>query len=121
MDGMVLSQGGDELRTTSAGGTYLLTSSPVKTNFGAESFDDDRYRDPSVDNKRWVDDDRNGPSHALPPLRPNRRRGQDIELGGMEGALTESNLSIHNQYSKVNPAVSNFTSPIGKPPSSPLS
>lgn len=112
MDGMVVSQGGEELRTTSAGGTYLLTSSPVKTNFGAESFDDDRYRAPSVDNKRWVDDDRNGPSHALPPLRPNRRRGQDIELGGMEGALTESNLSIHNLYSKVNPAVSNFTSPI---------
>jgi hypothetical protein len=114
MDGMVASQAGEELRTTSAGGTYLLTSSPVKTNFGMDSFDDDRYRGTSMDHKKWVDDDRNAIPNTLPPLRPNRRRGQDIELGGMEGALTESNLSIHNHYSKVNPAVSNFTSPIGK-------
>ncbi|KAL0955686.1 hypothetical protein HGRIS_001910 [Hohenbuehelia grisea] len=52
----------------------------------------------------------------LPPMRPNRRIGSDIELGGFggnTGALTEANVSTHNlRMSKLNPLVHNFTSPI---------
>ncbi|KAF7289231.1 hypothetical protein MIND_01384500 [Mycena indigotica] len=51
----------------------------------------------------------------LPAMRPNRRRGGDIEMGGID-RLTENNLSQHNlrqiPSGKVHPMVHNFTSPI---------
>jgi len=47
-----------------------------------------------------------------PALRPNRRRGNDVEMGGFSG-LTENNLSQHNlRPGNINPMVHNFTSPI---------
>ncbi|THV02221.1 hypothetical protein K435DRAFT_836570 [Dendrothele bispora CBS 962.96] len=49
----------------------------------------------------------------LPPLRPNRRTGDDVELGGI-GNLTRMNLSRHNKNvsGRVNPVVHTYTSPI---------
>ncbi|TFK22567.1 hypothetical protein FA15DRAFT_671361 [Coprinopsis marcescibilis] len=96
---------------SSAGGTYLLTNSPVKTNVTLQDVDgltDDDHRHPPYDRKRWSEDER---PHL--PIRPNRRRGKDVEMGGVgDSVLTESNLSMHNHYSNLNPAVTNFTSPI---------
>ncbi|KAF6759993.1 hypothetical protein DFP72DRAFT_92316 [Ephemerocybe angulata] len=102
---------------STVGDQYLLTSSPVKQAFSVQDFDGaspdtpKQYPIPLEDAKKWEDEGKAVP-RALPqaPLRPNRRRGQDIELGG---GLTESNLSMHNlHYRNVNPMVSNFTSPI---------
>ncbi|KAJ3722186.1 hypothetical protein DFJ43DRAFT_1133864 [Lentinula guzmanii] len=47
-------------------------------------------------------------------IRPNRKRGDDVELGGIgpSQSLTEANLSKHNVYSSVNLMVHSYTSPI---------
>lgn len=54
-------------------------------------------------------------------MRPNRRRGEDVEMGGFSG-LTEDNVSQHNLSTQnlrryppgnLNPLVHNFRSPIG--------
>lgn len=109
--------------STNGGGTYLLTSSPVKQNFDLQSLEggiDDPanaipYR--SDKNNKWEDESRDVPS-ALPPIQPNRKKtGRDIEMGSLERieSLTETNLSVHNlRQSNVNPLISNFKSPIGK-------
>jgi len=49
---------------------------------------------------------------SLPPIRPNRRRGMDIELGGFD-AVAGSDSSV-TQVSNVNPLIRGFKSPIGK-------
>jgi len=121
MDAAVASQpamsqyGDSKARASSTGGTYLLTSSPVKTTFGAQSMDDHGGIVGAQIDQKWADGD--SEHDALPPLRPNRRRGGDIELAGVghssDAVLTESNLSIHNmRYTNLNPAINNFTSPI---------
>lgn len=101
---------------SSYGGTYLLTSSPVKKNFELQSLEDipetSRYRT-SVEN--WDDESRDIPA-ALPQMIPNRKK-IDIEMAELERieSLTETNLSVHNlRGSSVNPMISNFTSPIGR-------
>ncbi|KAF7294072.1 hypothetical protein MKEN_01453700 [Mycena kentingensis (nom. inval.)] len=55
----------------------------------------------------------------LPSMRPNRRRGADVEMGGIDAgdALNEANLSVHTRAARrhsgrVHPMVHNFTSPI---------
>lgn len=72
-----------------------------------ESPERERYH---VNTRNWTEE---GPE-ALPPLRPNRRKGDDVELGSQR--LTEYNLSKHNNVRviNVNPMVSNYTSPIGQ-------
>ena len=106
---------------SAAGGTYLLTSSPVKAGFDMQSYDghtDDGLRmggssSQNHGDKLWDRDEARDVPAALPAMKPNRKRGKDVELGGME-ALTETNLSIHNlRLSNVNPMLHNFTSPIG--------
>jgi len=105
-----------------ASGTYLLTSSPVKqfNTLGHDSY----YENPTATSmsplspqKAWLDDveesERLATLTKLPAMRPNRRRGEDVEMGGIAG-LTETNLLKHNsRMSNVNPMVHNFTSPIG--------
>ncbi|KAJ7189000.1 hypothetical protein C8R46DRAFT_1184246 [Mycena filopes] len=61
----------------------------------------------------YDDSDNDAPEvPALPSMRPNRRRGADVEMGGFTG-LTEGNLSQHNlRPSNLNPLVHTFTSPI---------
>lgn len=106
---------------SAAGGTYLLTSSPVKTGFEMQSYDghtDDGLRMGSSSfqnhgDNLWDRDEARDVPAALPAMKPNRKRGKDVELGGIE-ALTETNLSMHNlRLSNVNPMLQNFTSPIG--------
>jgi len=91
-------------RGSSVGGAYLLTSSPVKQNFDLHSFDDH-------DAASHEDESKDVPA-ALPSLKPNRKRGQDIEMSRVE-SLSESNLSVHNlRGTNINPMISNFKSPI---------
>ncbi|KAF5375536.1 hypothetical protein D9615_009191 [Tricholomella constricta] len=99
-----------------ASGTYLL-SSPVKRSFQEledrdEPTDEQMRQIPpsmSVD-KYWAEEERDALPN-LPPIRPNRRKGADIELGGVD--MTEENLSKHDlRESNVNHMVHNFTSPI---------
>jgi len=105
---------------SAAGGRYLLTSSPVKTGFDLQSYDghtDDGLQigGSSLQNhgdNPWDRDEARDVPAALPVMKPNRKRGRDVELGGIE-ALTETNLSNHNlRLSNVNPMLQNFTSPI---------
>lgn len=115
-----------QIDRASVAGTYLLTSSPVRQNFTSlPSYDgnhnahvNDAATSPLTADKHWEDDEeRDMPASLpkLPPIRPNRRRGHDVELGGIDAvSLSESNLSKHNlRQSNLNPMVHNFTSPIG--------
>lgn len=107
-------------RPYTAGGqnTYHFVSSPSKTNIRKNSFESpftDDGSQPAHDfknmDKPWKEEERDVAA-PLPPIRPNRRRGTDIELGGFD-TLTETNLSVHNlRMSNVNPLVHGFTSPI---------
>jgi len=47
---------------------------------------------------------------SLPPIRPNRRRGMDVEFGGVD-AVMDSSVT---RGSNVNPLIRGFKSPIGK-------
>ncbi|KAF9443994.1 hypothetical protein P691DRAFT_808025 [Macrolepiota fuliginosa MF-IS2] len=96
---------------------HYLTSSP-KGNFhpsiqDVPLFDDDSqlgHGGKSMEGP-WKDEERDVAA-PLPPMRPNRRRGTEVELGGIE-SLTETNLSVHNlRMSNLNPLVHGFTSPI---------
>lgn len=98
---------------------YPLISSPSKTNFRRNSFDGQLTEEGSQPG-HWAKlsdnqgDEERDIAAPLPPIRPNRRRGTEVELGGFE-KLTETNLSVHNlRLSNVNPLVHNFTSPIGE-------
>ncbi len=99
---------------------YPLKTSPSKSNFRRNSFDGPLTEESSQpgqearsDGKYW-DEEQRDVAAPLPPMRPNRRRGTEVELGGFD-KLTETNLSVHNlRLSNVNPLVHNFTSPIGE-------
>jgi hypothetical protein len=100
------------------GGTYLLTSSPVKQNFSEVGLDAGEYDSLP---KAWVEPkDQPSPRIQPPsakPMRPSRTRGNDVEMGGIStsSGLTERNLSRHNlRTSRFNPMVHNFTSPISE-------
>jgi len=109
------------------GGTYLLTSSPVKNNLSLQSDGGDLGDFPppfSMSHQTWTDENERvvdvlrteatpAPAYVPSPitLKPNRRHGADVELGGIE--LSEANVSRHNmRASNVNAMVHNFTSPI---------
>lgn len=110
-----------QARNTSpqAGGTYLLTSSPVKQKFPSDIYDISeeqriQHADSTDSIRHWIDEERNSPhlSH-LAPIRPNRRKGEEVELGGIDFKLKEANMSQHSfGVSNVHPIVHNFTSPI---------
>jgi hypothetical protein len=76
------------------------------------------YKSPS-----WTGDseERDTVPSTLPPIRPNRRRGKDIEFGGIDlngsRQLTQGNLEMHDLGEElgVNPMIQNFTSPIDLP------
>lgn len=114
-------------------GNYLLTSSPVKHHLSLPSdghvYELGTQASPLTTPKAWTDfggddEERDVPAN-LPNFKPNRRRGDDVELGGFRvvagsnvvAGLTEGNLSMHNlrqQPSSFNPIIHNFTSPIGQ-------
>jgi len=87
------------------GDTYIISSGPIQQleeyTQSTES-PESRYH---VNNRKLSEDE----PEALPPLRPNRRKGDDIEMGSQR--LTERNVSKHNNV-RVNPMVTNYTSPI---------
>ncbi|SJL01958.1 uncharacterized protein ARMOST_05282 [Armillaria ostoyae] len=103
-------------------GAYLLTTSPTKANFAipnrdsALSVEDARKSPHSLESASNVwDESLELPLPKLGPMRPNRRRGSDVELGGIDYGLTEANLSKHNiTTSSLNPMVHTFTSPIDR-------
>jgi hypothetical protein len=106
--------------TQSANGTYLLTSSPVKPGFAEPEYEGETS--PLSPPKAFFEQNEAGlqspssrpPPSSATPIRPKRRRHQDVEMGGLGGALTERNLSRHNlRVSRFNPMIHNFTSPIG--------
>ncbi|KAG5351359.1 hypothetical protein C0989_006875 [Termitomyces sp. Mn162] len=104
----------------------LLISSP-KTNVqaGMDDLSDQNHssavrvmcepvRTGSID-KCWADEEQDALA-SLPPLRPNRKKGDDIELATIH-QMTESNVAKLNiRTSNVNRMVHNFTSPIGMSP-----
>jgi hypothetical protein len=105
--------------TQSANGTYLLTSSPVKPGFAEPEYEGETS--PLSPPKAFFEQNEAGlqspssrpPPSSATPIRPKRRRHQDVEMGGLGGALTERNLSRHNlRVSRFNPMIHNFTSPI---------
>ena len=96
--------------------TYLLTSSPVtRANSLRHGRSDSTHPPPSYYSDDREDDE--GKIARLTPLRPNRRHGGDIELGGMQPVPESDSLEDTNSSSQlrpsVNPMVSNYTSPIG--------
>lgn len=108
-----------------ASGTYMFNSSPKQSHYELQSTPDDYYEDiaelprgslisPKKPHKAWIhDEEQDIVPEILPPIRPNRKQGPEVVLGGIDG-LSESNLSVHNiRFSNVNPMVHNFTSPIG--------
>jgi len=90
-----------------ATGSYLLTNSPIKQDWAPSS---DTHENLGQLESHWTEEERDVPE-ILPPLQPNRRIGNDIELGSER--LTVSNLSKHNlRLGNVNPMVTNYISPI---------
>jgi hypothetical protein len=96
-------------------GTYLLTSQNFSEGMSEVGGSKVSPRSPE---SVWLDVPRSqSQSQSQTPhakqMRPNRRRGEDVELGGI-GALTEQNLSHHNtRESQFNILAHKFTSPIG--------
>ena len=60
-------------------------------------------------NKYWADEEQDIAA-SPPPLKPNRKKGNDIELGDIN-QITESDMV--KRTSNVNSMVHHFTSPIG--------
>ncbi|KAJ7750148.1 hypothetical protein DFH07DRAFT_922886 [Mycena maculata] len=61
--------------------------------------------------KEWEHDEADLPSLTkVPIMRPNRRRGDDVEMGGFSGGLMVGNTL--RRPPNINPLVHNFTSPI---------
>ncbi|KAJ7133688.1 hypothetical protein C8R43DRAFT_643074 [Mycena crocata] len=98
---------------------YLLTSSPTKQrySFPAPSQNATPMASPHIVHKEWYNDaERELPKMPV-SMRPNRRRGEDVEMGGLGfPGLTEGNVSQHDlrkvPSTKFNAMVHNFTSPI---------
>ncbi|KAG6889245.1 hypothetical protein C0995_002457 [Termitomyces sp. Mi166 len=61
--------------------------------------------------KDWADEEQDILA-SLPPLRPNRKQGDDAELGGIEQVIESSAAKLDPRTSNVNHMVHNFTSPI---------
>ncbi|KAG6888397.1 hypothetical protein C0995_008637 [Termitomyces sp. Mi166 len=63
--------------------------------------------------KYSADEEQDAPA-SLPPLRPNRKKGDDVELGSIEQTIESSVAKFNARPSNVNRIVHNFTSPIDK-------
>jgi hypothetical protein len=99
---------------SSTGGTYLLTSSPVKQTFSLDGHVEEMLGIPYRSEPAWDEEEERDIPAALTPIKPMRKKMQnrDIEMNAVE-SLTESNLSSHNiRLSNVNPMIHNFRSPI---------
>jgi hypothetical protein len=100
-----------------------LGKTPTAANRN-NSFDKSDLTSPISTSKPWdgVDEEERtdtvGGIPHLPAMRPNRRQGSDIELGGMSPgspggtATPPGGSSRRARMSRINPLVHNFTSPI---------
>ncbi|KAJ4468363.1 hypothetical protein C8J55DRAFT_203079 [Lentinula edodes] len=115
-----------EIRGTDIGTSMSISEPPasysrfhdslaVKTNYSLHDFSPESHEVSfNSDDKIAAMERDEYPLSELPhssTIRPNRKRGDDVELGGI-GSLTEANLSRHNVYSSVNLMVHSYTSPI---------
>ncbi|THV06673.1 hypothetical protein K435DRAFT_710834 [Dendrothele bispora CBS 962.96] len=95
-----------ELRTQ----RYLLTSSPVQKHTSLPHDDSPTSSPYTPMDKSWRESEVQVETLSrMPPMRPNRKKGNDIELGGIGPFSTNSSLS---RRTSVNPAVFSYTSPI---------
>jgi len=110
-------------RTESNVSAYSYSQSPAPASRGLlPSPTKDRFSfppsqgiaSPQLVHKEWTtydDAEARDMPVALPkmaPMRPNRRRGEDVEMGGLSGPTDTNNYPSRN----LNPLVHNFTSPI---------
>lgn len=111
----------DQRPVSSSGDTYLLTSSPVKREFDLQSYDGSQHHvivspyrpDTQQARPHWADEERDIAGELSHSISKNKN-GKDIEMRGFQG-LSETNVSKHNlRRTKVNPMISNYTSPIGE-------
>ncbi|GAW00305.1 hypothetical protein LENED_001812 [Lentinula edodes] len=115
-----------EIRGTDFGTSMSISEPPasysrfhdslaVKTNYSLHDFSPESHEVSfNSEDKIAAMEREEYPLSELPhssTIRPNRKRGDDVELGGI-GSLTEANLSRHNVYSSVNLMVHSYTSPI---------
>ena len=88
--------------------SQMPSFSPIKRDFTTDS-ERGRFH---LESRDWAEDEPNSPD-VLPPLQPNRKTENDIELGVQR--LTVNNVSKHTIIvGNVNPMISNYTSPIGQ-------
>lgn len=100
------------------GSAYVLTESPMpKAPKSLDDLDDPfPYGSPGSLDKSWTfDASEPSPLRAekLSPLRPNRRKGEDIELGGSH-PLPNNALADRRSRTSMNYIIDNWRSPIGK-------
>ncbi|XP_006461324.1 hypothetical protein AGABI2DRAFT_178530 [Agaricus bisporus var. bisporus H97] len=107
---------GDKAYTNPINSPYAnATSSPLsssKMEYKNPFSDTESQLEPEVLVDIYSGGEERDLAAPLPLFRPNRKRGRDVEFGGLDN-LTELNLTVHNMNrSNVNPLVHNFTSPI---------
>ncbi|KAF7782755.1 hypothetical protein Agabi119p4_2131 [Agaricus bisporus var. burnettii] len=107
---------GDKAYTNHISSPYAnATSSPLsssKMEYKNPFSDTESQLEPEVLVDIYSGGEERDIAAPLPLFRPNRKRGRDVEFGGLDN-LTELNLTVHNMNrSNVNPLVHNFTSPI---------
>lgn len=90
--------------------SHSLPSNIRRHSFENPFMDDNSHYDLKTLGKMRKEEE----TDVLPPIRPNRRRGADVELGGFD-AFAEGNSSAEETGGlNVNPLIHGFTSPISK-------
>ncbi|KAG6878001.1 hypothetical protein C0993_000961 [Termitomyces sp. T159_Od127] len=107
--------------TAAPGSRSLLLTSPLRQNAKLEMDSvSDKYPSPTVRanhesrqtgsmDKYWADEQNTN----LPPLKPNRKKGDDIELASVDEVKESSTAQPDARTSRVNHMVYNFVSSIG--------
>ncbi|KAG6888396.1 hypothetical protein C0995_008636 [Termitomyces sp. Mi166 len=105
------------------GSRSLLLTSPIRQNvhLDMDSVSDsyhspttrvthESHRTGSMD-KYWADEEQDILA-SMPPLKPNRKMGDDIELGSIDQVREPNTPKLTTRKSNVNQMVHDFTSPI---------
>jgi len=95
------------------GGAYGLTESPIpKAAKSLDGLDDPySYGSPSSTDKTWTFVASESRPPHVSPLRPNRRNGEDIELGGSD-LLPSNALADRRSRISMNHIINSWKSPI---------
>ena len=111
-------------RESTYSGHYLVNNRSTTTQKLPLDYDESSFNTPISAGKSFPpmmemsseDSSHSSPRHSSQPIRPNRRIGEDVELGGIGGAQLEFSMPPTRSratLSSVNPAVHQFRSPIG--------